>query len=178
MGRHDGIASWLRQARGGMPVVLALCGGWLAAAGAGAQPPAVAWSLPGDELRIEAPEGHAWVRWSTQPAQATEAFLIERRAPGEAPASRRIADTATFIAGLPAGTTELRVRAESGGVAGPWSPTLSIEVSYPSLTVVRFLGSLGTALLVATIALVVAGHRRFAGRGKAPAARDAEPGRG
>ncbi|MCG8461082.1 MAG: hypothetical protein MI919_32765 [Holophagales bacterium] len=52
------------------------------------------------------------------------------------------------------------MRAITGGLEGPWSEALRIEVSYPSHRLVLILGGLGSVLLLATVGLIVLGHRR------------------
>jgi len=122
--------------------------------------PAVDWTT-GEDGSMAAPEGHAWVKWAPRSEAPIDTYVFERISPDDGErAVRRIADTATFIAGLPEGTTELRVRAVADGAEGPWSETLHVEVSYPSLAKVRFLAALGSLLLVATVALIITGHRR------------------
>lgn len=127
---------------------------------------------------MAAPEGHAWIKWApdTEGADAepaVDAYILERTTPGEKePIVRRIVDTATFVAGLPEGISEVRVRALSEGREGPWSETLRIEVAYPSPHLVRVLGVLGTLLFIATFILIVVGHRRTRALGYAAAMAD------
>ncbi|MFQ5890992.1 MAG: hypothetical protein ACE5JR_13250 [Gemmatimonadota bacterium] len=100
-----------------------------------------------------------------------DAYVLERRSPGgSVPEIRRVGEAATFIAGLPEGTTQLRVRAVSGDAMGPWSEPLLIDVSYPSRGLVRTLALLGSLLLAATVLLIIVGHRGSAEpRGARPA---------
>lgn len=126
-------------------------------------PPAVAWSTPSANGTIAAPEGHAWIRWTPGSDVPVDAYVLERVSPGTAsPSVRHVGVPATFIAGLPDGTTRLRVRAVSNDIAGPWSEPLVIEVSYPSAGLVRILGSLGSLLLAGTVMLIIGGHRSSA----------------
>lgn len=151
---------WAKIAR--LPVLLVLCA--LARASvAGAQPPTVSWTVADEGQRLAAPEGHAWLKWAPDADQPVDGYVVERRSPGGEAVSRRIANAATFIAGLPEGVTEVRVRAVRGGVEGPWSDELHIDVSYPPMAQVWFLAGLGSLLFIATVVLILAGHRRFGG---------------
>lgn len=126
-----------------------------------AEPPAILWTQPAEGQALDAPEGHAWLRWAPEPDVPVDAFQVERSSPGlGVPALRQIPDTGTFIAGLPEGKTVVRVRAVVDDTPGPWSEPLEIAVSYPAEGMVRGLVGLGSALLLATLALILVGHAR------------------
>lgn len=121
--------------------------------------PSVSWLGVEPGEAVEAPEGHAWLRWAADGEMVADSFILEQNSPGLSPMVRHIDDTSTFLSGLPSGTTEVRIRALTEGVEGPWSDRLLIVVSYPSTRLVWMLGGLGTLLLGATISLIVSGHR-------------------
>lgn len=113
----------------------------------------------------EAPEGHFLVSWEAlgaDPASPDVRFELqfatdpsfedfERRDPGP--------DRASFLSGLPAGTTYVRVRSLTpDGNAGAWSGTGSIAVAYPSMGLVRLFVVLGTAMFLVLVALIWRGH--------------------
>gem|GEM_PF-3301889 len=78
-------------------------------------------------------------------------------------------DRASFVSGLPNGPIQIRVRAVAAdGRTGSWSEPLRVEVQYPSRRTVVILMLLGTLLLVATVSVIVVGHRRTAPDGRHP----------
>lgn len=78
-------------------------------------------------------------------------------------------DRASFVSGLPNGPIQIQVRAVGGnGRTGAWSAPLRVEVDYPSPRTVVILMSLGALLLVATVSVIVLGHRRTAIDGEEP----------
>lgn len=122
-----------------------------------------------------APEGHLVVQW--EPVVEGEVLDVE---PGAFRYELRLSslkdgpdvpldlqtlsvgdDRASFVSGLPGGPMQIRVRAVTrDGRTGPWSPPLRVEVNYPSRRTVALLMALGSLLLVATVVVIVTGHRR------------------
>lgn len=126
--------------------------------------PAIVWQEVSDPdaPRLEAGEGHVWLRWTTDGADSVKGFELERSSPGLEPLKRSFSKPATFVTGLPEGVTEIRVRALGEGGNGPWSVPLRVTVEYPARSLVRYLSLLGTALFLATAGLIYFGHRRYA----------------
>ena len=118
---------------------------------------------------IDVSEGHLQISWSFkipqlsqklpqityQIEQAASEFFENGKVRYEGP------DTSTFISGLASGTVFYRVRAmEPSGGNGPWSEALQVNVKYVSQKMVYSLMAIGFAVLIATIGVILIGHRR------------------
>jgi hypothetical protein len=70
-------------------------------------------------------------------------------------------ENGTFVSGLPGGEFFFRVRAiDPDGVAGGWSPSLRVNVRYPSPTLVKTLMTMGAIVFCCTVVVVITGHRK------------------
>lgn len=139
-------------------VLLAAASG---AAVAAAGPPPVAFDQDGP---IATSEGHATLTWSaTDFDGVVPNFELEE---SDVPSFResrtryRGPDRASFVSGLPEGTTWFRVRARVDDRPGPWSEPVEIVVTYASGATLFRLLSLGAIVFLATVVTVAIGHRR------------------
>jgi hypothetical protein len=127
-----------------------------------------------------APEGHVRIRWrypgSAAVVKTLRFELQQATTPSFANARIRYVgpDRACFLSGLPEGTFHYRVRALAhNGPKGPWSKPRTVQVRYASMGLVAALMVLGLLLLVATVLLILHGHRKTRQRA---APRDEEQG--
>jgi hypothetical protein len=142
-------------------VVLVVASGVGAARAADGPPPT---SFDGPAV-VSTTEGHTTLAWSPRPDGAVHgSFQLEASDdPSFDDGKLRYEgpDRASFVSGLPEGTTWFRVRAVGDdGTAGPWSDAVRVDVAYPERgQVVRFL-VLGSIVFLATVTAVIVGHRR------------------
>lgn len=112
----------------------------------------------------EAPEGHYLVTWEGTGSVSGDTRYQLQYASGDAFDAPITVDAgldlASFLSGLPAGTTYVRVRALGPGQQSAWSATGSIIVIYPEPAVVQRLMLLGLATFLVLIVVVVVGHAR------------------
>lgn len=119
---------------------------------------------PDPSTTAEAPEGHLVVRWRADEDAEDLRFELQISSKNDFTGERTRStgrDRSSFLSGLAPGQTRLHVRAVSAdGNPGPWSEPLLIHVEYPSSRMVIGLMSLGSLLLLATLIIIVIGHRR------------------
>lgn len=128
--------------------------------GQGLSPPRITAPAP----TAEAPEGHYLVTWGETASVPRGVQYQLQYAPSEAFETPIMVDAgpdhASFLSGLPAGTTFVRVRTLGPEQRSEWSAPASIIVIYPEPTVVRRLMVLGTATVFVLIVVVAVGHAR------------------
>lgn len=120
------------------------------------------------ESELTADEGHVTMQWdlteAVEQGRLGLTFELEQSDdPGfEDPRLRhRGAERSFFVSGLREGHTYFRVRAIAGGVAGPWSDTLVVQVDYPGRGRVTGLVIVGCLVFLATVTAIIAGWLRF-----------------
>jgi hypothetical protein len=128
---------------------------------AGSPPPT---AFDGPETVVTT-EGHTTLSWDAQSDGGTT-WLYQLQESDESSFDVDLKlryegrDRASFVSGLPQGTTWFRVRTVTeDGAVGPWSDPIRVEVEYPERSrVLRFM-ALGAVVFLATFAAVVLGHR-------------------
>jgi hypothetical protein len=110
-------------------------------------------------------EGHATLSWKVDETNGGPwAFEIQQSFDGDF-ANAEIRDPgrdqSMFVSGLPDGTNYFRIRAiGAGGATGDWSEPLHVVVNYHGRGLVVTLLSVGCLVFLATVVVVLAGHRR------------------
>ncbi|HXV76815.1 MAG TPA: fibronectin type III domain-containing protein [Candidatus Polarisedimenticolaceae bacterium] len=141
--------------------LVCLAGGLLLAALPAAGRPRVEFETEGPIITTE---GHATLRWAAvDPVERGSVFELQDSTDPEFRSTHvwyRGPDRASFVSGLPEGTSWFRVRAVRGQRAGPWSDPVAIEVDYASSSTLGRLLALGAVVFLATLVTVVVGHRR------------------
>jgi hypothetical protein len=112
-----------------------------------------------------APEGHLVASWEVAESVEADSLTFEvhfgdDRTFGTFEVRNVGFDRATFLSGLPPGTTYVRVRPmhSAAGRTGAWSETGVIVVEYPGMGLVKVLMALGTAILVVLVGTIWRGH--------------------
>jgi hypothetical protein len=120
------------------------------------------------ETEVTADEGHVTMQWElTEAVEQGSLGLTFELEQSDEPGfedhrlRHRGAERSFFVSGLREGQTYFRVRAIAGGVAGPWSDTLAVEVAYPGRGRVIGLVIVGCLVFVATVVTIVLGWLRY-----------------
>lgn len=132
--------------------------------------PGVEFVLP-ESSEVETSEGTLQLAWQIPGAAigSTDFNFEIQRATDVAFSSTELyytgPENGTFISGLPAGDFYFRVRTVgTGGGVGPWSQRpIHVIVKYASAGLVTTLMLIGTVVFIATVLVVIKGHKN-AGR--------------
>jgi len=143
--------------------VLLMTGSWTSAADT---PPDVAFVLP-ETSEVTTSEGTVQLAWQVggEEIGSTElSFEIERATDAAFKTAERYytgSENGTFVSGLPTGEFYFRARAVDGaGNTGAWSAEpIHVTVEYASATLVKTLMVIGTLVFIATVVVIVRGHR-------------------